>query len=147
MKTILLVDDEQSFISPLADALEYEGHRVIKASSVSEALCVLRSQKIDLITIDIMLNPGPELEGTVESKRGGLYLCHEVKRHHSQIDAFAISVVTDRATIKEIQSLGIRFLKKGETPLRTVLDMFRSRLTGVAYSTERQRPGRTKTQR
>jgi oxygen-independent coproporphyrinogen-3 oxidase len=44
--------------------------------------------------------------------------------------------------IKEIQFLGVRFLRKGETPLRTVLNMMRSRLTGIAYSSERDGPRR-----
>ena len=55
-------DDEQSFLEALEDALVFEGHRVIKARDVATALKTLRSTQVDLITIDIMLSPGRELE-------------------------------------------------------------------------------------
>ena len=42
-KTILLIDDEQTFLEPLADALESEGHRVLKARTGHEALEILRA--------------------------------------------------------------------------------------------------------
>lgn len=143
-KTALLIDDEQTFIEPLADALEFEGIRVLKARSAEQALELLGNEHVDLVTIDIMLDPGSEFAGDVASNRTGLFLCHEIKRRYPQIDAFCISVVSDIATIREIESLGIRFLRKGETPLRTVLNMLRSRLTGIAYSTEYDKHGRKK---
>jgi CheY-like chemotaxis protein len=135
-KTVLLIDDEQSFLSPLVDALEFEGHRVLRASSAEEALSILAVEHVDLVTIDIMLDPGEGLEKVVDSQTTGLYLCKVIRQKYPSIDAFALSVVSDRSIIKEIQSYGVRFLRKGETPLRTVLDMLRSRLTGIAYSSE-----------
>ncbi|MBU1208145.1 MAG: response regulator [Proteobacteria bacterium] len=141
-KTVLLIDDEQSFIEALADALEFEGHRVLKARTAEEGLQLLAREKVDLVTIDIMLDPGQELQDKVNSHNTGLFLCHEITKKYPQIDAFCISVISENETIREIESLGIRFLRKGETPLRTVLDMLRSRLTGIAYSTERDRTGR-----
>ena len=140
-KTILLIDDEQTFLEPLADALEYEGHRVLKARSADEALTVLEREIVDLVTIDIMLDPGDNLEGKVSSHNTGVYLCHEIRKRFPTLDAFCLSVVSDIDIIKEIEALRIRFLRKGETPLRTVLNMLRSRLTGVAYSTDRDRHG------
>lgn len=138
-KTILLIDDEQSFLEPLAEALEFAGHRVFKARTADEAFDFLNSEHVDLVTIDIMLDPGVECGDEVDSHRTGLYLCEEIKKYWPEIDAFCISVVSDMQVIKKVESLGIRFLRKGETPLRTVLNMFRSRLTGIAYSTERDR--------
>lgn len=136
-KTVLLIDDEQEFLAPLADALEFEGYRVLRASSAAEALEILAAEKVDLVTIDIMLDPGPGLEHTVDGQKAGLYLCEVIRDRYPTIDAFALSVVSDADLIKEIQSYGVRFLRKGETPLRTVLDLLRSRLTGIAYSSER----------
>jgi CheY-like chemotaxis protein len=138
-KTVLLIDDEQGFLSPLVDALEFEGHRVLRASSASEALSILASERVDLVTIDIMLDPGQGLEKSVDSQTAGLYLCEVIRRKYPWIDAFALSVVTDRSLIKQIESYGVRFLRKGETPLRTVLDKLRSRLTGIAYSSDRDK--------
>lgn len=138
-KTVLLIDDEQSFLEPLADALESEGYRVLKARAADEAFDLLEKEHIDLVTIDIMLDPGSAFIDDVDSHRTGIHLCEEIKEEWPNIDAFCISVVSDMKIIKKIESLGIRFLRKGETPLRTVLNMLRSRLTGIAYSTERDR--------
>jgi len=138
-KTVLLIDDEQSFIEPLADALEFEGYRVLQARSAQEALRILDCEHIDLVTIDIMLDPGQEFHAKVDSHSTALFLCREIKNKYPQIDAFCISVISEIQTIKSIESLGIRFLRKGETPLRTVLNLLRSSLTGIAYSSERDR--------
>ena len=140
-KTALLIDDEQGFLEPLADALEFEGVRVLKARTAEQALQLLKQEHVDLVTIDIMLDPGQALGDHVDSHSTGLFLCHEIRKKYPQLDAFCISVVSDVGIIREIESLGIRFLRKGETPLRTVLNMLRSRLTGVAYSSERDRKG------
>ena len=140
-RTALLIDDEQGFLEPLADALESEGVRVLKARTAEEALGLLKREHIDLVTIDIMLDPGRELGNRVDSHRTGIFLCHEIHEKYPQLTAFCISVLSDIRTIHEIESLGIRFLRKGETPLRTVLNILRSSLTGTAYSTRRDRRG------
>jgi DNA-binding NarL/FixJ family response regulator len=140
-KTALLIDDEQGFLEPLADALEFEGVRVLKARTAEEGLRLLEQEHVDLVTIDIMLDPGPDLS-RVDSHSTGLFLCREIRKKYPQLNAFCISVVSDASVIREIESLGIRFLRKGETPLRTVLNLLRSRLTGIAYSTQRDGKGR-----
>lgn len=136
-KTVLLIDDEQAFLEPLADALEYEGYRVLKARTADEALNLLAKEPVSLVTVDIMLDPGDRLGEEVDSHGTGLFLCRYIREKYPEMDAFCISVVSDIGTIMKVESLGIRFLRKGETPLRTVLNMLRSRLTGIAYSTER----------
>lgn len=136
-KTILLIDDEQGLLEALEDALVFEGHRVLKACTGEEAMAILAREHIDLATIDVMMPPGPSLESATSSHLTGLYLCRQIVKRYPKIDMFCLSVVNDTDIIKEIQSLGVRFLRKGETPLRTVLNMIRSRLTGIAYSTER----------
>jgi CheY-like chemotaxis protein len=141
-KTVLLIDDEQSFLEPLADALVFEGYRILKARTADEALEILKRERVDLVTIDIMLDPGEALQDQVDSHSTGLFLCEEITRKYPKIDAFCISVVSEMRIIRKIEALGIRFLRKGETPLRTVLNMLRSRLTGVAYSSARDRSTR-----
>jgi two-component system nitrogen regulation response regulator NtrX len=140
-KTVLLIDDEQTFLEPLADALEFEGFHVLKARTAEEALQVLKEERVDLVTIDIMLDPGKQLGERVDSHSTGLFLCHYISEKYPRLDALCISVISDINTIREVESLGIRFLRKGETPLRTVLNMLRSRLTGTWYSTQGDREG------
>ncbi len=136
-KTILLIDDEQGLLEALEDALTHEGHRVLKAFTGEEALATLARERVDLATVDVMLPPGPSLLSETSSQRTGVYLCHRIVKLYPKIDLFCLSVVNDPEIIREIQSLGVRFLRKGETPLKTVLNMMRSRLTGLAYSSER----------
>ena len=133
-KTILLVDDEQGLLEALEDALTHEGHRVLKAFTGEEALAILAAEHVDLVTLDVMIPPGPSLEDKTTSQRTGVYLCREIVKLYPAIEVFCLSVVNDTAVIREIQSSGVRFLRKGETPLRTVLGVIRSRLTGNAYS-------------
>ena len=138
-KTILLTDDEQVFLEPLADALTSMGHRVLTARTAAEALTILSRTHVDLATIDVMMPAGADYEGTVSSQLAGVFLCREVRRRYPQLDLFCISVVSDRDTIREIESHNVGFIRKGETPLRTVLAMINSRLTGLAYSTDQDK--------
>lgn len=135
-KTVLLVDDEQGFLEALADALEHEGYRVLKATTAEAALLVLRRERVDLVTVDVMLPPGTGLENQTTSQNAGLWLCEKITQQYPNLDVFCLTVVSDQNIIRKIQSFGVRFLRKGETPLRTVLSMIRSRLTGIAYSTD-----------
>jgi CheY-like chemotaxis protein len=137
-KTVLLVDDEQGFLEALADALEHEGCRVVKATTAEAALNILTSQKIDLVTVDIMLPPGPGLESKTNSQEAGIWLSEKMSQLYPDLVVFCLSVVSDQNIIRKIESYGVRFLRKGETPLRTVLDMIVLRLTGIAYSTDRR---------
>ncbi len=138
-KTVLLIDDEPGYSEALVDALEYEGHRVLKAVTAEDALRILKEERVHCATVDIMLPQGKSLESHVASRDSGIMLCEEITSKYPDIDLFCLSVLSDLTVISKIESLGVRFLRKGETPLRTVLNMIRSRLTGVAYSTEQDR--------
>ena len=59
-KTILVVDDDLSMLDNLADILELNGFRVLKASDGLQALETLQEQNPDLILADVMM---PEMNG------------------------------------------------------------------------------------
>jgi DNA-binding response OmpR family regulator len=59
-RTILVVDDETTLRETLVDALETEGFRVVSAADGREALTVFRTERPDLVLLDLML---PELSG------------------------------------------------------------------------------------
>ena len=131
-ETVLLIDDEQAFLEGLADALESQGHRVLKARTGVEALDILARERVSLATVDVMM-PYSETVSAVPSHRAGVQIIKDIRRRWPDLDVFCISVVNDSETIREIRQTGARFLRKGETPLRTLLDMINSRLTGFAY--------------
>lgn len=57
VKTILVVDDEESIRFLYREELEDEGYRVITASDGEEALRTLKKESPDLVTLDIRM-PG-----------------------------------------------------------------------------------------
>src|SRR5512134_4013109 len=59
-RTILVVDDEPTLRETLVDALEADGFRVVSAADGREALQTFRTERPDLILLDLML---PELSG------------------------------------------------------------------------------------
>ena len=133
-KTVLIVDDERGYAEGLQDALGYEGFKLLTATTAEEALQILKNQRVDLATVDIMMPPGRSLESQVRSSRTGVVLCRTIKQLYPHTAIICISVVTDRDTIKEIQSQNIRFLRKGEVPLRTVLNEITTKLLGRTFT-------------
>jgi CheY-like chemotaxis protein len=59
-KTIMVVDDNPDIITIVRTILEGKGFNVLSASSGAECLEALKSQKPDLIVLDIMM---PEMDG------------------------------------------------------------------------------------
>ena len=83
-KKVLLIDDEKGFIEALKDALVFEGHNVLTATTAEEALRILKKEHIDLATVDIMMPPGPSLESQATSHRTGRYTVSNYKKTLSQ---------------------------------------------------------------
>jgi DNA-binding response OmpR family regulator len=59
-RTILVVDDEATLRETVVDALEAEGFKVLAAADGPEALLRFRTERPDLILLDLML---PEMSG------------------------------------------------------------------------------------
>jgi two-component system, OmpR family, response regulator RegX3 len=68
-RRILLIEDEASITRPLADALEREGFEATVASTAAEGLELGRSEKPDLILLDLMLPDG-----------SGFDVCRELRK-------------------------------------------------------------------
>lgn len=61
MYNVLIVDDDQGIREALIELMQPEGYRVSEAATAKEALEKVRTQKFDLILLDIQL---PDIEGT-----------------------------------------------------------------------------------
>ena len=59
-KRILVVDDEQDLVVMMSKALKYQGYEVITASDGQEGLEKAKTEKPDLIVLDLML---PKING------------------------------------------------------------------------------------
>jgi DNA-binding response OmpR family regulator len=133
-KTVLLIDDEQGFLEALADALTYEGYRVLTASTGEEGLRIAAAERIDLATVDVMMPPGPSLENQLSPLQTGVYVVQELRKRNPKLPIFCLSVITDEQTIRAIQQNRARFFRKGETSLKHILDSIHSALTGIVRS-------------
>lgn len=60
MTTILLVEDNETLALGLRSNLEFEGYRVVSASTASEGLALAAEQRPDLLILDLML---PDSDG------------------------------------------------------------------------------------
>ena len=60
MKRVLVVDDDESIRSIVADLLEYAGYEVITAQNGAQALDLVRALQPDAVILDLMM---PVLDG------------------------------------------------------------------------------------
>ncbi len=76
MRTVLIVDDDSSFLASLADGFSKEDYRVVLAADGAEALQILDSRPVDLVVTDVKMPrvDGLQLVGNLIS-RGGLIPC------------------------------------------------------------------------
>jgi DNA-binding response OmpR family regulator len=86
MTTILVVEDETNVLETLAYNLSEEGYQVLTAADGEEALELMRSQRPDLIVLDIML---PKLDG--------LSVCRMVRKD-PEVAHIPIIMLTARGT-------------------------------------------------
>lgn len=89
--TILIVDDEESIRELLKFNLQKEGYTVKEADSGTTALALARTEKPDLIVLDLML---PEMDG--------LTVCRTLK---SQQDTTAIPIIMLTAKNEEVDKI------------------------------------------
>jgi len=97
-KKILLVDDEEGFLSVIKEALEIRGFGVVAAKSAIEAGLALSSKKPDLIIMDIKM-PGID----------GLQACVALKKNPetANIPIMVVSAISEDAQIKRTHKIGI----------------------------------------
>ena len=97
-KKILLVDDEEGFLSVIKEALEIRGFDIVTAKSAIEAGLELSSKKPDLILMDIKM-PGID----------GLQACAAIKKNPdtANIPIMIVSAISEEAQIKKAHKMGV----------------------------------------
>ena len=95
---ILLVDDEEGFLSVIKEALEIRGFEMVTAKSAIEAGLELSSKKPDLILMDIKM-PGID----------GLQACAAIKKNPdtANIPIMVVSALSEEVWIKRAHKMGI----------------------------------------
>ena len=97
-RKILLVDDEEGFLSVIKEALEIRGFDVVTAKSAIEAGLELSSKKPDLILMDIRM-PGID----------GLQACSAIKKNPdtANIPIIIVSAISEDVHIKRAFKIGV----------------------------------------
>ncbi len=95
MKTILVVDDEPHIVLGLKDALEFEGFRVVTASTGAEAVEVHREERPDAVLLDLML---PD--------QNGYQVCQQIREVDNRVPVIIL-------TARSLEADKIRGLDSG----------------------------------
>lgn len=94
-KKVLLVDDEEEFVTTLAERLEIRGFEPEIATSGSQAISLVENHVFDLVVLDIMM-PGI----------GGLEVMEQIKQQYPDMP---VILLTGRGSTKE----GLSGMHKG----------------------------------
>jgi len=85
-KTILVVDDEPHIVLGLQDALEFEGFRVVTASTGGEAVEKYREERPDAVLLDLML---PD--------QNGYQVCQQIRQSDARIPVIMLTARAQEA--------------------------------------------------
>ena len=113
-KKILLIEDEEGITLPLKIKLEKEGFKLIIAGDGEAGLAALRSEKPDLVLLDIIL-----------PKMSGFEILEQIKKENGAIKT-PIVIISNLARECEIErglSLGARdFIVKANLSLDNLVE-------------------------
>jgi CheY-like chemotaxis protein len=127
--TILFVDDEPWLSEPLRFSLEGLGFQCLSTQDASEAWDELEEGGIDVVVTDIMM-PGGELFQDVNSQEMGYELIRRIRVKWKSQAIICLSVIGDVERIQELKKQNVLYLRKGETPLQTAINLIKSKATG-----------------
>lgn len=100
--TILVVDDEPAWVGALGAVLGKAGHRIVAAYDGEEALRRFRSDRVDVVLLDLAI---PSLDGAE--------VCRQM-RAESDVPILIVSGERDRSVPAELLDLGADdFVRKG----------------------------------
>ena len=130
LKKVLLVDDEPSLSSePLSFSLESRDFDCIITTDMSAAVTALEANDIAVMVTDIMMPPGKRFSG-IDASEAGFHLIDYVRKNWPKLPIICLSVIGDQAKIKRLTDRGVRYLRKGETPLATAVEVVTAMATG-----------------
>jgi DNA-binding response OmpR family regulator len=111
-KLLLVVDDERSLAHALETKLTKEGLEARSAFSGEDALKLLRTEKFDLLLLDLVM-----------VKVDGFHVLEAMKKEGIHVPTIVLSNLGDEEVQSKVRDLGAReFLVKAETPMSQVVE-------------------------
>jgi CheY-like chemotaxis protein len=80
MRTILFVEDEQRGVNPYFRCLQRKGFHCVLAKDGDEAVARLQEEKFDILSLDVMFDPGKTFADRVDPRRAGLHLLELIRQ-------------------------------------------------------------------
>jgi CheY-like chemotaxis protein len=119
---VLLVDDEPGLSQALAFTLESKGFECLIATDMSAGVTALEKHEVAVLVTDIMMPAGARFK-KIDSSEAGFELINYVKKNWPRLPIVCLSVIADQGKIGSLTSRGVHYLRKGETPLDTAVDL------------------------
>jgi CheY-like chemotaxis protein len=120
--TVLFVDDEPWLSTPLRMSLEARGLICVSKADMTSALEYLESNEVSVLVTDIMMPSGPRYP-TVDSLDAGFRLVGIVRAKWPHVAVICLSVIADQKKILSLKKQNVQYLRKGETPLDTAIEL------------------------
>src|SRR4051812_49317008 len=131
MATVLAVDDEQDILTIIRHNLEREGHRVLTAPDGDRALEIVRTERPDVVVLDVMM-PGTD----------GWGVLNRIKAESDELATIPVLMLTARSTDEDRIRGGIegaiRYLTKPFSP-RALCEEVRQALEGEPEPVKRRK--------
>lgn len=124
---VLLVDDEPWSIQGLIASLESRGVDCVVATDMAAGVKALQGNDISVVVTDVMMPPD-QSQSRVDASESGFHLIEIVQKRWPKLPIVCLSVIADSAKIRFLTRRGVRYLRKGETPLATAVEV----ITAVA---------------
>ena len=129
MKKILFVDDEPWGHESLRYALESQGYECVTATDMSSAITALRAHDFSAVVTDIMMPGGPDYSN-IDSQEVGFHFVELLREHWPRTPVICLSVIGDQIKIRGLKRKRVQYLRKGEVPLSTAVDVISRAATG-----------------
>lgn len=121
-KIVLLVDDEPALSEGLAATLESRGFECVTATNMTDGVAALNTYEITVLVTDIMMPAGPSFKH-VDASEAGFHFIDFVRDKWPELPIVCLSVIGDQGKIKSLIDRRVRYLRKGETPLSTAVEV------------------------
>jgi len=116
-KKVLIVEDDEDFLSILKIKFESEGFSIISAADGEKAIEVAEQEKPDLILSDVLL-----------PKVNGIEMAKKIKESNKNIVVVFLTNLTDVSYTDEIKKSGFGYLVKSDLKISDIVEKVKVKL-------------------
>lgn len=126
MSRILFVEDDPWGVNPYFFSLAQKDCECVSAKNADEAVRYLRREKFDLLSLDVMFDPGKVLAGASDPRRSGIHLLEMIREAQipncdPQLRVVVLTAVDYPWVEERMKKLGIEAYLKKPIPFDKVI--------------------------